>query len=305
MGFYGHPDRARREDSWKLLSYLHKVSMQPWLCVGDFNEVMDNSEKVGGNPRIEQYLGRFWNVVQECNLGDLGFIGLKYTWSNKRERGMFVKERLDGGLASPEWGALFPNVVIEVEASTCSDYHPLRIRLNQLFHPAQKIFRFEASWNVTEDCKEVIKQAWHKEALDSNPLAAARRKLLSCHEALTLWSQNRRRMEQRSLKGLQKRFALLQQSENPDNLEAISQIKGEINKLLEMEDIRWRQRTKRNWYKQGIGTFNFSILGRIKEDGETTLDLSLIWMEMFGMINKHWESVYLFLSEPFHLFRCL
>jgi hypothetical protein len=58
-------------------------------------------------------------------------------------------------------------------------------------------------------------------------------------------------MEQRSLNGLQKRLALLQQSENPDNLEAISQIKGEINKLLEIEDIRWRQRANRNWYKQG------------------------------------------------------
>jgi hypothetical protein len=94
-GFYGHLDRAHREDSWKLLSYLHKVSPQPWLCMGDFNEVMDNSEKVGGNRRTEQYLGRFRNVVQECNLGDLGFIGLKYTWNNKRERGMFVNERLD------------------------------------------------------------------------------------------------------------------------------------------------------------------------------------------------------------------
>jgi hypothetical protein len=34
---------------------------------------------------------------------------------NKREQGIFVKERLDRGLASPEWCSLFPNAGIEVK----------------------------------------------------------------------------------------------------------------------------------------------------------------------------------------------
>lgn len=46
-GFYGHPDRSHREESCKLLTYLKQFQPHPWLCVGDFNEIVDQSEKVG------------------------------------------------------------------------------------------------------------------------------------------------------------------------------------------------------------------------------------------------------------------
>lgn len=134
-----------------IVFFLKRTQPLPWLCLGDFNKIVDNSKKVWGIPRTKQQMGGLREVIQECNLGDLGFKGLKYTWSNKRERGMFVKERLDRGLASPEWCALFRNAGIEVEAISCSDHHPLWLRLDQFFRLAKKIFRYEASWNVIDD----------------------------------------------------------------------------------------------------------------------------------------------------------
>jgi hypothetical protein len=50
-GFYGHPDPSQRAESWKLLKFLKRAPPSPWLCIGDFNKILDNSEKVGGNPR--------------------------------------------------------------------------------------------------------------------------------------------------------------------------------------------------------------------------------------------------------------
>jgi hypothetical protein len=41
----------------------------------------------------------------------------------------------------------------------------------------------------------------------------------------------------------------LQRRENPGVLAQIKQIQGEINKALEIEDIKWKQRAKRNWYR--------------------------------------------------------
>jgi hypothetical protein len=35
IGFYGHPDWALRESSWKLLSHLGNLSRPAWLCMGD------------------------------------------------------------------------------------------------------------------------------------------------------------------------------------------------------------------------------------------------------------------------------
>jgi hypothetical protein len=99
----------------------------------------------------------FHEAVQKCNLGDLGFKGQKFTWSNKREKGVFVKERLDRGLASPDWCALFPNAGIEVDVSFCSDHHLLWLRMDQYTHRPQKILRFEACWNVAKDCEDLIR----------------------------------------------------------------------------------------------------------------------------------------------------
>jgi hypothetical protein len=158
-GFYGHPDPAQREDSWNLIRFLKRSSPSPWLCMGDFNEILDNSEKVGGNPKPMKQMEGFREAIQTCNLGDLGFRGPKFTWSNKRGRGVFVKERLDRGLASPDWCALFPKAGIEVDVSTCSDHLPLWLRTDSCAPRPQKIFRFEASWNVVEEYDSLIRQS--------------------------------------------------------------------------------------------------------------------------------------------------
>lgn len=47
-GFYGHPDHNLREQSWKLLSHLRTLSSPAWLCMGDFNEITNSKEKMGG-----------------------------------------------------------------------------------------------------------------------------------------------------------------------------------------------------------------------------------------------------------------
>jgi hypothetical protein len=44
-GFYGHPDVAKRGESWELLHFLAKLPLEPWLCLGNFNEITTASEK--------------------------------------------------------------------------------------------------------------------------------------------------------------------------------------------------------------------------------------------------------------------
>lgn len=48
--------------------------------MGDFNEIVDLSEKYGGAVRNEAQMERFRSTLEECNLGDLGYKGSKYTW---------------------------------------------------------------------------------------------------------------------------------------------------------------------------------------------------------------------------------
>lgn len=47
-GFYGHPDTSKRDETWALLQSLGRSNHLPWLCVGDFNEITSQFEKVKG-----------------------------------------------------------------------------------------------------------------------------------------------------------------------------------------------------------------------------------------------------------------
>jgi exonuclease III len=48
-GFYGHPEASKRGEAWSLLKFLKEFSPQPWLCAGDFNEILEEAEKCGGH----------------------------------------------------------------------------------------------------------------------------------------------------------------------------------------------------------------------------------------------------------------
>jgi len=47
IGFYGHLDRENREDSWNLLRFLAEDTSLPWFTIGDFNDLLNNDEKIG------------------------------------------------------------------------------------------------------------------------------------------------------------------------------------------------------------------------------------------------------------------
>ena len=47
---YGESEAARKKETWRTLGLLNQQHHdgRPWLCVGDFNEILASSEKVGG-----------------------------------------------------------------------------------------------------------------------------------------------------------------------------------------------------------------------------------------------------------------
>ena len=48
IGFYVGPNTSKRQDAWQHLRILNNRPNISWLCVGDFNEITKQGEKVGG-----------------------------------------------------------------------------------------------------------------------------------------------------------------------------------------------------------------------------------------------------------------
>lgn len=78
-GFYGCPERARRRESWNLMYNLANKSNLPWCIIGDFNDLMFADEKRGGQMHPRALLSGFTEVVNDCRLVDLGYVGDKFT----------------------------------------------------------------------------------------------------------------------------------------------------------------------------------------------------------------------------------
>ena len=63
--------------------------------MGDFNEVLLEEEKSGGNPVCIRRVRAIKECMDACHVMDLGFSGSKFMWSNKRETGDLIQCRLD------------------------------------------------------------------------------------------------------------------------------------------------------------------------------------------------------------------
>ncbi|KAL0403885.1 UNVERIFIED_CONTAM: putative mitochondrial protein [Sesamum radiatum] len=128
-GIYGEPDVNRRVITWQLLSRLRALSCRAWLCAGDFNEILDNSEKLGGPPRPNWQMRNFRQSLSVCELHDIGFTGDPFTWSNRQLSPHTVLERFDRACANLNWSHQFQEASVSRLQQTCSDHAALLISL--------------------------------------------------------------------------------------------------------------------------------------------------------------------------------
>ena len=82
-GFYGDPETINRENSWSMLKRLSTRFTLPWVCIGDFNEILYADEKQGWLDRPERQMLGFREALDFCRLKDLGYTGYPFTWCNR------------------------------------------------------------------------------------------------------------------------------------------------------------------------------------------------------------------------------
>ena len=103
--FYGDPKMSKRQRSRELLRNIKSSSTLPWLC-GDFNEILNNDEKLGGASRPAKQMENFREALVDCELNEVQFTRGQFTWSRGKCHNA-VYERLDRGLATEGWLNLF------------------------------------------------------------------------------------------------------------------------------------------------------------------------------------------------------
>ncbi|CAD6254338.1 unnamed protein product [Miscanthus lutarioriparius] len=149
-GFYGESTTEKKVLLWKVLRTLNAMRHRPWLCVGDFNEVLVEGEKEGGPKRKQVYMDSFKEASEDCDLNDLGFEGDPFMWRNNSHTSEhYIRERLDRVVAYGEWITRFPLYQVINGEPRHSDYLPIIVDTNSLVRRGnqgrQHVFHFEAS----------------------------------------------------------------------------------------------------------------------------------------------------------------
>jgi endonuclease/exonuclease/phosphatase family metal-dependent hydrolase len=128
---YGEPHTQDRHLTWELLRMLKIVSDAPWLLIGDFNESLWSFEQLSLRRRTERQMLLFWETPEFCNMFNLGFSGVSWTFDNKQAREMNVHVRLDRVVAASVWSDWFPDAKVHHLISGKSDHLSILLDVEQ------------------------------------------------------------------------------------------------------------------------------------------------------------------------------
>lgn len=159
-GVYASPVPANRPHLWQHLRNLRSTISDPWVHIGDFNEITLPGDQRGGNFNHHRAAAMI-NMMEACDMVDLPCTGRRFTWHHRCRSNTYVAKKLDRGLADMTWQWAFQDAYVEVLQRLRSDHNPLLLRCGGPPPPrGPRPFRFEAAWIDHNDYSKVVEDAW-------------------------------------------------------------------------------------------------------------------------------------------------
>lgn len=278
-GFYGEPRREDRHITWHLIRSLREQSQLPWLCMGDFNEVLYGSEHFGVVERAEWQTRAFREDVEDCNLQDLGFNKVPLTWDNCQPSQSNVKARIDRALGDTCLRRLFPESRVKHISSTKSDHcfvviELLKLDHGQVRHHTGSIFHYENMWQTHADYDKVVEDLWSKEN-SGGGLVGVASMLKTTQAGLKVWGAENCGNIQRRLARLRKDLERCRKkSLFSGSSHGEKKLIEKINELLFQEEIWIKQWSRVQWLRAGdrnTSFFHVCAAHRKRQNKITTL----------------------------------
>lgn len=114
---------------WNVLGSVCRVDI-PVLMTEDYNVIAVGREKKDSKFLDSQKARDFKYFIMEAGLGNLGFIGAKFTWCNEQHGLMRIWERLDRTTYTSSWLELFQSRIVHHLAHVTLD-HPLLLNIEE------------------------------------------------------------------------------------------------------------------------------------------------------------------------------
>lgn len=276
---YGDPVRANRKAVWNYLSNIGVLRDEPWLLAGDFNEILDSSEKEGGADRHPSSYWDFRHMTENCKIKTIRSTGNILSWAGKRDL-VWVKCRLDRCFGNDEWFNLFPRCQAEYMKMYASDHRPVMLQFShETIERNRGRFYFDRRMLDKEGIEDVIRNGWLLG--DDTPLMD---RIFSCRRELAKWKRSSDLNSKTKIDRLHLDLEqeIIKQSPNYDRMR---RLKISLSKAYRDEETFWRQRSRQLWLKAGDRNSRFfhnSVKGR--------KNLNRILMLLDNMDREHFSE---------------
>ncbi|XP_062172125.1 uncharacterized protein LOC133877747 [Alnus glutinosa] len=186
----------------------------------------------------------FQNTLDFCSLHDMGYSGSLFTCRMKRHDSSFTKERLDRGVANGSFALLFPQLLIEVLPARCSYHAPLLVHLHAQRNGSRVRQRpfYEVWWQAYADFPRVVRTVWRVKMLRRDTWSNVKSKLMSSQYACRQWRKTHSDPTEALILQKTSVLGVLQEEADEESMVLVKSLQLEINDLIELKDLKWRQR---------------------------------------------------------------
>ena len=253
---YGEATTHLRFKTWDMLKYIKSTSALPWVCMGDFNEVLHRSEHVGVRERSHAQIAGFRDMVDVCGIRDLGYEGRRWTFEKRVAGGSYCRVRLDRALATVDWCSRFPMARVQNLTAVASDHGPILLTWAERpergwNRKTRGRFQYELMWERHDEFAPMVDQAWQADGKAAT-LQELQHKLSSVAGRLAGWGKQtfgKVTLELSKLNGELERLQSDPMRLGPSHAEI--KITDRIVELNHREEIMWQQRSRIQWLTAG------------------------------------------------------
>lgn len=150
-------------------------------------------------------------------------------------------------MVNAEWFNLFPQFHVDCLTIVAFDHSPLFHSIVVNFAAKRRPKRFKAMWLTEPGCHDIVKNAWNVNENDSLAFVVAK-KIKNTMNSLVKWNNdsfgnisNIKKSLNQELENIQK---YLHASSNMALLDVKRDVRNELERLLELEEIQWAQRAQ-------------------------------------------------------------
>lgn len=248
---YAPPIFQQRWSFQNVILVCQPTTDTPWVCIGDFNDILSQAEKEGLRPQQTSRIDLFRDLLNDTGLMDLDLKGNKFTWRSNPRNGFVTREKLDRVLANWAWHSNYPYALAIALPIITSDHAPIILQIT----PKNKSgisFKYEAFWDDNDECKDVIQQGWAQGEESMDNWDTLLKKSKSCKRNLEKQHKQTFKKADEVIFKLKNRLNVITAKDSRDiDWDEVKAIQQEIDSVWKREEKYWGQRSRIKWQQWG------------------------------------------------------